>query len=124
MSQTVKLATIFDAVTSLKDRSMKLTFVTRELNGMDSATLLSQLHNEGWLLFAPNENDIDAIDVPHTKADAGTGQKSSSQRLRAILFVYWRSLGEPGPFESFYIDRIERAIDQYKALVDKGERGL
>ena len=121
--KSIKLPAIFDAARSRKDRSFRLEFETREL-GSDAATLFSMLHTEGWLLYAPNEADIDSVDVPETKADAGTAQKTPGQRLRAVLFIYWKELDEPGDFEEFYRMRIERTIDSYKALIDKSERGL
>lgn len=119
--KAVKLPAIFDAARSRKDRSFRLEFETRELGGEDAAALFSHLHSEGWLLYAANEDDIDAVEVPTVKADAGTGQKTPSQRLRSVLYIYFKQLGEPGDFEDFYRTRLERVIDSYKDLLDKGE---
>jgi hypothetical protein len=117
--KAVKLPAIFDAARSRKDRSFRLEFETRELRGDEAATLFGLLHSEGWLLFAPNEGDLDAVDVPTTKADAGTGGKTPSQRLRACLYNYWQQLGKLGDFESWYLLRMERFIDDTKALLDR-----
>jgi hypothetical protein len=121
MSAPVKLPAIFSGIRSRKDRSYSLTFETRELGGSYAAELLKLQQTECWLLVAPDDS-LDAVDVPQAKPDSGTNQRTASQRLRAILFVYWQQLGKPdGDFENFYRVKVERIIDQYKALLDSGE---
>lgn len=118
----VKLPAIFAGIRSRKDRSYSLTFETRELVGQDAATLLTMQQTECWLLIAPDDS-LDSVEVPKAKPDAGVGQKTPGQRLRAVLFVYWTQLGKPGDFEDFYRGRIERLIEQYKARLD-GEEAI
>lgn len=116
----VKLPAIFAGIQSKVDRSYKLTFATRELPGDDAAVLLKMANNECWLLIAPDDS-LESVDVPKAKPDAGTNQKSPGQRLRAVIYVYWKQLGSPGDFESWYAGRLERIIDQFKDKLDGGE---
>lgn len=113
----VKLPAIFAGIQSKVDRSYKLTFATRELSGDDAAMLLKMANNECWLLISPDDS-LDSVDVPNAKPDSGTNQKTSGQRLRAVLFVLWSQSGKPGDFEDFYRQKIENLIEQYKAKLD------
>lgn len=114
-----KLEAVFSDVNSRKDRSWHLGFDTQEL-GADIAVLMKMQGSTCWLLIAPDDS-LDAVDVPKAKPDAGTGAKTPSQRLRAVIFVLWTQLGRPGDFEDFYRQKIERIIDQYKAKLDGEE---
>ena len=113
----VKLAAIFSGVRSRKDRSYSLSFDTRELDGTDAAALLSLHQTEGWLIFSPTE-DVDEQDIPKEKANAGLGTKTPSQRLRAVLFVWWEQKGKPGDFEDFYRSKVETLIEIVKEKLE------
>lgn len=120
MGAPVKLPAIFTKAETLSDNSVKLIFATRELGGADTAQLFGMKGKEVWLLLAPDQS-LDAVDVPKAKPDAGTGQKTPGQRLRAVLFVLYSQLGKPGDFEDFYRQKVERIIEQYKAKLDGEE---
>lgn len=117
----VKLPAIFAKAETLNDSSVKLIFATRELGGADTAQLFGMKGTECWLLIAPDETSLDTVAVPTAKPDSGAAQKTPSQRLRAVLFVYFKQLGGSGDFEDFYRGKLEYLIDQYKAKLDGGE---
>lgn len=104
-------------VESRSDRTYKLMFNTRELKGEEAALLLGEIMNEGWLLYS-TISDFEDADVPNEKADSGTGQKTSSQRLRAVLYVLWEQQGKHGNFEEYYRTQIEKIIDTIKEKLD------
>jgi hypothetical protein len=112
-----KLPAIFTKITSLADRSYKLEFSTRELSGQDATMLMSQIHNEGWLLFSPNE--LNGKDIPDEKPDSMTGKKTQAQRLRAVIYKIWESKGSNGSFETYYQSYMEKVIDQLKEKIDE-----
>jgi hypothetical protein len=121
-SQPLRLPAIFAGIRSRKDRSYTLNFETRELGGEDGAALLALQQTECWFIVAPSQDVADRAEVPDYRADAGAGQKTPSQRLRAVLFVYYKQLGEPGgDFDNFYRQKLEWLIDQYKATLETGE---
>ena len=67
----------------------------------------------GWLIF--KESQIIPEDIPDYDPATFDQIKSPSQRLRAVLFVYWKEVkGGQGDFESFYRAQVERIIEQYK----------
>lgn len=41
-------------------------------------------------------------------------RKTQSERIRAVLFVYWSQLGEPGEFSAFYETETEKYINAVK----------
>lgn len=111
----VTLPATFSKITSRADRSYKIEFETREL-GEDAVKLMTMLQSEGWLLFSPNE--LEATDVPDEKADAMTGQKTPSKRLRSVIFLLWKNRGQNGSFETYYQTQMEQIIDQLKSKLD------
>lgn len=104
-------------VESKSDRTYKLIFNTRELRGTEAADLLSEIMNEGYLVYA-STSEIDDTDVPKEKADSGVGAKTHSQRLRAVLYVYWEQGGKKGSFEDFYRGQMELLIEHIKEKLD------
>jgi len=105
-------ATIEKAETR-SDRTLKLTLGTAKELGNDTATVFSLVHSEGWFVYSSND-DITEADVPTEKAESGTHAKSSSQRLRAVIFVYWQQNGKSGNFEDYYRTQMEKLIEGVK----------
>lgn len=100
-----------------KDGSAKITLDTRELNAEEIFTIMSLRHKEGWLCFAPNE---DEIEIPEGNAEVD--EKSPSQRLRSVLFVLYKQETGKGKFvgffNTFYIERMEKLIQLLKDKID------
>jgi len=78
------------------------------------AKLLSAKGKTGWLVFNPNESKLEVEDIPVEPVHE-TEKKSKSQRLRATMFVWWKSEGQPGDFPNFYDAKMEQLIDFVKA---------
>lgn len=118
MSKTgVTLQAILSNVSTRKDGSLKLVYETQELNARDGAALLDMRNRIGWLLFAADQ--IQDEDIPDEKLNSEMdGDKSPSQRLRAVLFVFWKRRGGQGTFNDFYRSQVERWIDQVKERLD------
>lgn len=112
----VMLPAILSGISSRKDRGYNLKFETRELRGSEASLLLEQAHNEGWLLFSPNE--LKDTDVPDEKADAMTGQKTQAQRLRGTIYRLWEQKGKKGNFEEYYRSVMESLIDNLKEKLE------
>lgn len=95
------------------DRSVRLEFETRELNGKEATILMDQRQKEGWIVFSPN-NDLSIGDIPDEKADSMTGTKTQAQRLRAVIYRIYEQGGKKGNFEDYYRSMMERVIEQFK----------
>jgi hypothetical protein len=105
-----------DKVSTLKDGSLKVTLHTQELDATDSAALFGLRNQLGWSLLSTN--DINEEDIPDEPAKDFREQKSQSQRLRAVLYVYWQQQGSTGSYDQFYQNQMERFIDQVKEQLD------
>lgn len=101
-----------------KDKSVKISFVTsRELPPEEQLEIFKYLYmsGSGWLLFSPNE--ISESDIPKDMAEKGA--KTPSQRLRAVLFILWKQVGDIDDFEKFYQIQMETFINEIKFKLDK-----
>lgn len=100
-----------------KDGSASLSFDTRELTAEEIFTIMSLRHTEGWLCFAPNESELETPEEP-----AETDEKTPSERLRAVLFVWYKQQCEKGKFvglfETFKKEKMEQFIEIIKNKLD------
>lgn len=111
---TIKLPAALDDFRERKDGSSRITFDSRELSEEEVLILRRFRNEEGWLIFSKNE--IDKEDIPEN--DAEVDVKTPSQRLRAVLFVRWKNLGEPETFKMYYDKAMEHFINQVKEKLD------
>jgi hypothetical protein len=110
----VSYATVIDKVETKSDGSLKITQTTaREMSATEMTALFSFKGKECWTLLSSND-DLTEQDIPDEKPDVETGQKSKSQRLRAVIFVLWKQNGSKGSFEDYYSRILEGLIEQIK----------
>lgn len=119
----IKLPAQLNPVSRRKDKSVKLSFETRELTSPEVMTLLSLEGSEGWLIYAPNESDIDEGDVPDEKVELDT--KTPSQRLKSVLYVLYKQETKSGKyvglFPNFYQEHMEKLIEFTKKKIEQNE---
>lgn len=100
-----------------KDKSVKMSFETRELNPEETMILMAMEGEEGWLLFSTNREEIKEEDVPQEKAEVD--DKTPSERLRAVMFVWYKQESDKGryigTFENFRRDKMEKIIESIKS---------
>ncbi len=110
------LPAILNPISRRKDKSVKLSFETRELRDDEVLALLKLEGSEGHLVYAPNEAEIDDTDIPDYKAEVGV--KSASERLRAVIYVHYKQSVEAGLYvgiaDVFYKEQMEKIIEGYK----------
>lgn len=100
-----------------KDGSASLSFDTRELTAEEIFTIMSLRHTEGFLCFAPNE---DEIEIPEERAEVD--EKSVSERLRNVIFVWYKQEVDAGKFvglfETFKKEKYEKIIEGVKSKLN------
>ncbi len=73
--------------------------------------------NEMWLCLAPNP---DEIEIPEEKAEVD--EKTPSERLRAVLFVWYKQETKDGKFvglfETFRKEKMESIIEGVKRKLE------
>ncbi len=89
----------------------------------DSKALVMDLHNKlGHFVFSASDDIIREEDIPTEPLEED--QKTPSQRLRSVMFVYWKKINEPNPipavsFDAFYKQQVEKYIDLIKRKIDE-----
>ena len=100
-----------ESVSTRKDRTIKLVVGTSELDPIEAAQIMMLNQSQGWFLF--KEDEIQSSEVPKENTDLEE-TKTPSQRLRAVIFVYWKEKGGNGDFNTFYRRQMEKIINRVK----------
>ena len=106
----------------MADGGLRLNVDTQELSSEDKAELMALYNRLGHFVFSDSQI-IQIEDIPTTAIEAD--QKSQSERVRSILFVYFKKLQEKGDlkpdsdFEYFYRHHTEKFIDNVKKKIDE-----
>lgn len=99
------------------DRGLRLSFVTNEISDEQKLAIMKLNGEFGRVLFKPNaQGEFNDSEVP--KEDTKDDSKSSSARLRAVLYVLWQSKGSNGDFQTFYRNQMEKFIEKVKENID------
>ncbi len=113
------LPALINPPTFRKDGSIKLSFDSRELTAEEIFTIMQMRHVEGWLAFAPNENELE---IPEEKATLDD-EVSPSERLRNVMFVWYKQEVDAqrfvGLFDTFRKEKMEKIIEGVKTKLDK-----
>lgn len=110
----IKLPAQLLKVDERADGSSKLTFESRELSEEEFLIARRIKNTEGWLIFS--QNVIRDDEIPDD--DAPSDLKTPAQRLRAVLFIRWKNLGEPNTFQHYYDKSVEFFINEVKAKLE------
>ncbi len=98
-------------VNSRVDGSVLFRVITPELTIDQRATLLSFHGKNARVMVEPLDVATDGLDEVTTERDV----KTPAQRLRAVIFVHWKSCEAGDDFETFYRNQMERVISGYKS---------
>lgn len=118
MSTPISLPVIIATLSTKVDGSIKIVMETRELSGKDSAQLFDLRGREGWAILSPNEIKDEDVKLPTERADPSIGQKTPSQRLRAVLWKLHEQGHSGTDFESYYRIKMEGIIEQLKGRLE------
>jgi len=115
---TIQIPSYIHKIETTTDKGLKLTVYTQEISPETKKDLFELLDKLGWLVFATAKVEPeDLVNLPEIKPEFRDG-KTPSQRLRAILFVYWEQNGSKGNFDDFYKDYIEKIIENIKGKLN------
>jgi len=96
---------IIDKITTMKDRSIKITLITPELDPKTMAELFMSVNNQ-----------VLNVDIPEDISE----KKSKAQRLRWVLYRLWENKYKDkyNTFELFYNSEMERILEHYKDKIE------
>ena len=121
MSNLITFNVEVETIQSRKDNTLKIVLGTQELTeGGKLFPLQNKLCTIG---IVPNEalsqEDIEALQASKIKFDDVPNGKSPSQRMRNVLFILWQqNNGGYDDFNLFYLNRMDKIIDQIKAKLE------
>jgi hypothetical protein len=110
----LKTPAILTSYTPKVDGSMKLSFTTQELDDAQKMYVISYYQKFGNLLF--KENEILDDEIP--EEDAVREGKTPSERLRNVMYVYWKEHGIVEPFGAWREKQMDKIIESIKDKLD------
>lgn len=116
MSKTLLTPAILAGYNPHPDNTMTFRFRTQELSEEQKLDAITHYQKFGWLGFVDSEDATD-LEIP-TTSPVKEG-KTPQQRLRAILYVYWKEKGKGETFEQWYEQAIEKYIESIKTKLDE-----
>lgn len=109
----LKIPAILTKISSLEDRSFKVTMTTQELSDEQGSDLIKLNGRFGQFLFS--ESPIQQSDVPKFSPDMVDSRKSPSERLRAVMYLNWKeNSDQKADFNQVYLAQMEKLIGFYK----------
>lgn len=106
--------TILTSIRSRTDGSLGLSFTTPELTSEQKLIFINLHQKNCKMLLTP----VDEDDEPPMEVQTEMDQKSPSQRMRAVMFVYFKQLKISGTFSDFYEKQVEAIIEKIKSKLD------
>lgn len=101
---------VLTRVGTRSDGSLGLTVETPSLVPEEKLAVFNLQNIPCSITFRPNDADA----MPPKEIKGELSRKTASERIRAVLFVWWHQLGEPGSFESFYQSETDKMITSVK----------
>ena len=96
MSKLIQLACQIDGITSKKDKTLSIKIGTQEMNADDMAELFDMFQQQIWVAFCKTSIKVEDLEVPDDLPPV-KGEKSESQRMRAIIYRLWELTDKSKP---------------------------
>lgn len=109
----ISVQLIVKRISSRVDGSLSISAETPELNPEQKLAFFN-LQNVVCKTLIQPENSFEAPIEVKTETET----KKPSQRLRNVIFIWWKQEGEIGDFDVFYKEKMERLIDSVKQKLD------
>lgn len=112
----ITLNGIITSITSKVDGSLGLRLNTPELSTKEKAVIMDiQNKNLNVLIEPLEEKSEDILDIK-----GEIGEKTPSQRLRAVLYLYWQQNKKAKwqDFNAYYRHEMEKQIETVKSLLN------
>lgn len=112
--KTIILKAEVEAISSRRDKTLKLTFGTMELKeGAELFALQNKMVSLGINVLDISDADIEILAQNKFGVEDLPNKKSQSKRLRDVIYVLGKQLGTDND-EAFYQQKMEQIISFYK----------
>jgi hypothetical protein len=105
---------ILTGASTRSDGSLSLKFATPELAPDEKTAFFELLNLNLKILLQPADSQPAELKEVKGQFD----KKTHSQRLRAVLYVFWKQCSEQGEFEEFYRRRMDELIEMFKKKLE------
>ena len=108
---------ILSGIRSRKDKTLAITFETKELTPEQSSGVINNLNDFGYIAFKKEQfNNDEKQLIDSIKADQlEINEKTPAQRLRAVLYRLWEQDKKSyDTFTDFYKASMEKLITHFK----------
>ena len=109
-SNTITTAAIITSLRAKKDGSLGLSISTPELSSEGKVKFLDLQGRNINLLIKPT--DEPPVGIFKVKKDMDN--KTPSQRLRAVMFIFYKQLNTDEDFNTWYIKKVNKMIENIK----------
>ena len=96
------------------DGSLGVTLSTPELAADEKAVFMEWMNRDLTMLLQADEAGIGGVKEIKGEFD----RKTPSQRLRDVLYVWWKQIEGAGEFDDFYRKQMDKIIEAYKAKLE------
>lgn len=105
---------------SLKDRTLKITFETNELNPQDLLGIAENLNSFGYLAFKKEPfKEEERLTIEQLEADYEDKAKTPSKRLRGVLYRNYEQNNDGfDSFVRYYDHHLEKIINHFKSKLE------
>lgn len=101
---------IFSSFTSKADGSLSARLSTPELSSAEKAAFMDIQGKNTRLLIEPMDYETDGkVEIKNPLSG-----KSPGERLRGVLFVFFKQKKITGTYDEFYVKQMETIIQSYK----------
>jgi hypothetical protein len=114
----------FDRANRKKDKSVSMTFITQLEQSTDDFMQIDKILNDSGVLYFKSGGNLTIEEVKALEdTEIEVEGKTKSQRLRNVLYVYWKQLIDSKEldditpnqtFNEFYSHEMEKIIEHYK----------
>lgn len=114
-NKPIQIEAFIHSVSTLVDGGLKLNIHTQELPADEMMRLMQIGRKMGYVIISPE--CMRGVEMPKDEVEF-RGDKTPSQRLRNVLFVYHQKKELKENFDIFYKRKIEEFIDVVKEKLD------
>lgn len=115
MSKALSCEVILTSASTRSDGSLGLRLATPELQPAEKTAFFEVLNKPMKAIFQPVDGPPDELVTVKAEMDV----KTHSQRLRSVLFIWYKQQPDPKPsFDQFYAERMEAIIEHIKTKLE------
>lgn len=116
---TVIRQVTFDSANRKKDRSVSMRFTTNLEQTTDEFMEMDKLINSTGVVVFSERSKLTTEELEEiNKVEFKVEGKTKSQRLRGVLFVYWKQQNDGSTFEDYYAKKMDEIIEHFKKKLD------